>query len=94
MVWLTCAWPKLLRPGYVLTIEPGIYFIPQLIDKWKSENKFTDYINYAEVEKYRAFGGVRIEDNVVVTEEGRQVIGKSIPKSVAEVEAICQKDSK
>ncbi len=58
---------KPLREGFVITIEPGIYFIPALIDMWKSEQKFADYINYSEVEKYRDFGGIRIEDDVLVT---------------------------
>ncbi|MGM0409035.1 MAG: aminopeptidase P family protein, partial [Bacteroidota bacterium] len=48
-----------LKPGYVLTIEPGIYFIPELIDLWKSQNKFSEFINYDKVEKYKNFGGTR-----------------------------------
>ncbi|MFQ5606291.1 MAG: aminopeptidase P family protein, partial [bacterium] len=77
---------KRVKPGYVLTVEPGIYFIPELIDMWKAENKFTDYINYQQVEKYRDFGGVRIEDNVVVTDGGCRILGKPIPKTIADVE--------
>jgi len=56
------------QPGFVFTIEPGIYFIPALIDKWKSENKFTDFINYDKVEPFRDFGGIRIEDDILVTD--------------------------
>jgi Xaa-Pro aminopeptidase len=80
---------KTLHPGYVLTIEPGIYFIPQLIDKWKNENKLNQFIVYSEVDKYRDFGGIRIEDNVVVTDKGHRLIGKPIPKTVKEVEETC-----
>lgn len=83
---------KDLQPGYVLTIEPGIYFIPELIDKWKSENKFTEFINYDKVESYKDFGGIRIEDDIVVTESGCEVLGnKPIPKTIDEVEEICVK---
>jgi Xaa-Pro aminopeptidase len=81
---------KNLQAGNVITIEPGIYFIPELIKKWKNEKKHTDFINYDQVEKYINFGGIRIEDNVVVTDNGYRVIGKSIPKTVAEIEKICQ----
>ncbi len=81
---------KDLQPGYVLTIEPGIYFIPELIDKWKSENKFTEFINYDKVEAYKDFGGIRIEDDIVVTDSGCEVLGnKPIPKTIDEVEKIC-----
>ncbi len=80
-----------LQPGFVMTAEPGIYFIPALIDKWKSEGKFTDFIDYEKVEEYRDFGGIRIEDDVLVTETGYRVLGKSIPKSVEEIEGITAK---
>lgn len=85
---------KKLQPGYVITIEPGIYFIPELIKKWKNEKKHTNFINYDQVGKYINFGGIRIEDDVVVTDNGSRVIGKSIPKTVAEIEKICQETRK
>ncbi len=79
---------KELEAGYVLTVEPGIYFIPELIDKWKSENKFTNFVNYSKLDAYRDFGGVRIEDNCLVTETGSKTLGNPIPKTVEEVEAL------
>lgn len=80
-----------LQPGFVLTVEPGIYFIPALIDKWKEEKKYTQYIDYKKVEEYRDFGGIRIEDDVLVTESGHRVLGKPIPKTVKDVEEITPK---
>lgn len=77
-----------LEPGFVLTVEPGIYFIPALIDQWKAEGKFTDFINYDIVESYKDFGGIRIEDDVLVTDTGARVLGKPIPKTIAEIEAL------
>jgi len=79
---------KGLRPGHVVTVEPGIYFIPALIDQWRSENKHSAFINYDVVNTYRGFGGVRIEDNVLVTERGHRVLGPAIPKTVGDVEAL------
>lgn len=79
---------KELEAGFVLTVEPGIYFIPELIDKWKSENKFTNFVNYSKLDAYRDFGGVRIEDNCLVTETGSRTLGNPIPKTVEEVEAL------
>jgi Xaa-Pro aminopeptidase len=79
---------KKLEPGNVVTVEPGIYFIPALIDQWAAENKFDQFIDYAKVEEYRDFGGIRIEDDILVTQDGSKVLGKSIPKTVKEVEAI------
>lgn len=79
---------KALRAGYVLTVEPGIYFIPELIDLWKRDNKHINFINYNKLSAYRAFGGIRIEDDVLVTASGAQVLGKPIPKTVEEVEAV------
>jgi Xaa-Pro aminopeptidase len=76
-----------LQPGFVITNEPGIYFIPELIDLWKSENKYAEFINYQKVDEYRDFGGIRIEDDILVTADSCRVLGKPIPKTVAEVEA-------
>jgi Xaa-Pro aminopeptidase len=77
-----------LEPGFVLTVEPGIYFVPELFKLWKSENKFTEFINYNKVEEYLGFGGIRLEDDVLVTETGHKVLGKAIPKTIEEVEGL------
>lgn len=78
------------KPGHVFTIEPGCYFIPELIDKWKSEKKFMSFIDYEKLEKYMSVGGIRIEDNVLITTDSHKVLGKPIPKTIAEVEQICE----
>jgi Xaa-Pro dipeptidase len=75
--------------GHVFTVEPGIYFIPQLIDQWKSGGKFKEFINYNKVEDWKDFGGIRIEDNVLITEKGHQLLGKPIPKTISEIESTC-----
>ena len=75
-----------LEKGFVLTVEPGIYFIPELIQKWKAEGKFTQYINYSALESYFDFGGIRIEDNVWITDDGQRVLGEHIPKTIDEIE--------
>lgn len=77
-----------LEPGFVLTVEPGIYFIPELIDQWRRKKKFTEFINYAALKKYRDFGGIRIEDNVLITGTGHRILGEPIPKTVEEVERL------
>ena len=77
---------KKLQPGYVLTIEPGIYFIPALIDLWKKEKKFHEFIHYQTVDQYEDFGGIRIEDDVLVTDTDHRILGKPIPKTIEEVE--------
>jgi len=79
---------KELEAGFIITVEPGLYFIPELIDCWKAENLHESFINYDRVESYRNFGGVRLEDDVLVTENGSRVLGKPIPKTIEEVEAL------
>lgn len=79
---------KKLKTGFVLTIEPGIYFIPALIDQWKGENKFAEFIDYGRVEQFKKFGGIRIEDDVLVTAADHRILGKPIPKEVEEIETI------
>ncbi|MBE6194377.1 MAG: M24 family metallopeptidase [Rikenellaceae bacterium] len=81
-----------LREGTVMSNEPGIYFIPALIDKSKAEGLYKGIVNYDRLEEYRDFGGIRIEDDIVVTNEGGRVIGdKHIPSSVEELEAVVGK---
>lgn len=77
-----------LEPGFVLTIEPGIYFIPELIDYWKSENRFADFICYGKLEGYRDFTGLRNEEDYLITETGARRLGKKIPLTTEEVEAL------
>ncbi len=75
-----------LAPGFVLTIEPGIYFIPELIDLWKQEKRLSQFINYDKVETYKDFGGIRNEEDFVITENGYRLLGKPLPKSIRDVE--------
>jgi Xaa-Pro aminopeptidase len=75
-----------LKEGFVVTNEPGCYFIPTLIDIWEKEKKLEAFINYSKVNEYRDFGGVRIEDDVLITKTGHRILGEAIPKTVADVE--------
>ena len=76
-----------LQPGFVLTVEPGLYFIPELMDRWKGEGRFLDYINYDKLESYRDFSGIRIEENVLITPAGHRVLGPPRPRTVEELAA-------
>ena len=77
-----------LEDRFVITVEPGIYFIPELIDRWKAEKKFTDFINYEKVEAYKDFGGIRNEEDYLITATGSRRLGKKIPLTPDEVEAL------
>ncbi len=80
---------KALEPGHVMTVEPGIYFMPELITQWKKENKHAEFINYDKVEKTIGLGGIRIEDDVLVIKDGHRVLGKPIPKTIEDIEKYC-----
>lgn len=75
-----------LEPGFVMTNEPGCYFIPALIEQWKVEKKLEQFINYQKAESYLGFGGVRIEDDLLITDTGNRLLGTPIPKTIEEVE--------
>ncbi len=82
---------RLARPleaGFVITVESGLYFIPELIDLWCGENKLAGFINYEKVEAYKDFGGIRNEEDFLITETGARRLGKKIPLTPEEVEAL------
>ena len=77
-----------LCPGHTITVEPGIYFITGLIDAWASQGKFKEFINYSALEKLRNFGGIRIEDDVLVTADGPKILGKPVLKHPDDIESL------
>ncbi len=85
--WRSLRLGKGLQAGYTITVEPGIYFIPALIDLRRSEGKFLDFVNYKKLEGYKNFGGVRIEDDFLITANGAKILGKKIATSADEIES-------
>lgn len=77
-----------LEKGFVITIEPGIYFIPKLIDQWQAENLHSEYIDYEKLALYRNFGGIRVEDAYVITETGSKLLGDPLEIEIPDVERV------
>jgi Xaa-Pro aminopeptidase len=73
--------------GHVMTVEPGVYVIGPLIEQWRAEGRHAAFVDYDEVDRWRGAGGVRIEDDVLVTDGAPRVLGPEIPKAPADVEA-------
>ena len=77
-----------LQPGFVITNEPGVYFIPALIEKWDKEKINSEFINFEKAREYIGFGGVRLEDDILVTKTGARLLGNRVPINPEEVEAV------
>jgi Xaa-Pro aminopeptidase len=86
--WKSLRLARALEPGFVVTVEPGLYFIPELMDQFKAEKKYPDFIHYDKLEAFRSFGGIRIEDDLLVTEEGSRILGKPLVKTADGIEAL------
>jgi len=79
---------RALEEGFVVTIEPGIYVIPELIDQWQAEKRHSNFINYDKVNSFRAFGGIRIEEDYFITDSGSRLLGKPFAKTAGEIESL------
>ena len=76
-----------LQKGFVVTVEPGCYFIPALIEQWEAEGTCKEFINFETARNFTEFGGIRIEDDILITANGSRVLGQPIPKTPAGLEA-------
>jgi Xaa-Pro aminopeptidase len=77
-----------VEPGFVVTVEPGVYVIPDLIERWRNEKRCADFIRYDKLESLQGFTGIRIEDDVLVEQTGARILSESIPKGIGELEQI------
>ncbi len=83
---------KKLKEGHVMTVEPGIYFIPDLIAKWESEHICASFIDFEKAKSMIGFGGIRIEHDIVVTADGHKILGsKPLPYKAEDIEKIMNK---
>ncbi|MEI8059503.1 MAG: M24 family metallopeptidase, partial [Ferruginibacter sp.] len=81
---------KAIQEGYVLTVEPGIYIIPELIDSWKAKGLHKEFINFDLLETYKNFGGIRVEDDYVITATGSRLLGEPLAINLQDVEDLRQ----
>ena len=79
---------RTLQEGFVLTIEPGLYFIPELFEQWRSKKMHDSFLNYQEIKKYLDFGGIRLENDYHITSEGAELLGKPLPVEIDKVENV------
>ena len=79
---------KELQEDFVLTVEPGLYFNPFLIDERRAQKKYMDFVNYDEVEKFKSFGGIRVEEDFVITKDGSKLLGDPLAKTPEAIEKL------
>ena len=85
----TSVYPPVLQPNMIITIEPGLYFISQLLDKARADPAVSAFINWEMIDAhYAGIGGVRIEDEVLITQDGFEILTDAAPKTIQEIEKL------